>query len=61
MTEEVRAKPAVWRCRHLYPAWITIGTEDQRRARCMGCGHLGPPRTDLAKALRALRDSFVGQ
>lgn len=57
MAEEVQTQSANWRCRHLYPAWVTTGSENQRRARCLGCGELGPPRTDLAKALRALRDT----
>ncbi len=58
MVDELRTRSANWRCRHLYPAWVTTGAENQRRARCLGCGELGPPRTDLSKALRALRDSF---
>ena len=56
MAEGARITSANWRCRHLYPARIMTGTENQRRARCLGCGELGPPRTDLGKALRALRD-----
>jgi hypothetical protein len=58
MAEVARTRSANWRCRHLYPAWITIDTENRRRARCLGCGELGPPQTELAKALRALRDTF---
>ena len=59
MAEVVRTKPTNRPCRHLYPARIALGNEHQRRARCLGCGELGPPRTNLAEALRALRASFV--
>jgi len=59
VAEEEQTKSTSWRCRHLYPVVVVIGPEDERRARCLGCGTLGPSRTDLAKALRALRESFV--
>ena len=58
MAEVARTKSANWRCRQLYPALVTIDTENRQRARCLGCGEFGPPQTELAKALRALRDTF---
>ena len=61
MAEEGRAKSMSWRCSHHYPVQIVAGPGDERRARCLGCGVLGPSRTDLATARRALRESFVGQ
>jgi hypothetical protein len=57
MIEESYAKSARWRCRHLYPVLIVVGTEGERRARCLGCGMLGPSSSDVATALRALRES----
>jgi hypothetical protein len=59
MVEELRTKAANRRCRHLYPAWVTTDDEDRRRARCLGCGQLGPPQVGLATALSTLRDCFV--
>jgi hypothetical protein len=60
MAEAGRMKSISWRCRHLYPFEIVTGPGGGRRARCLGCGVLGPPRTDLAMARRALRESFAG-
>ena len=57
MIEESHAKSASWRCRHLYPVLMVIGPEGERRARCLGCGMLGPSSSDVATALRALRRS----
>jgi hypothetical protein len=61
MAEAEPTKAITWRCRHLYPFEIVTGPRGERRARCFGCGVLGPPRTDLAMARRALRESFAGQ
>jgi len=58
MTKDGQREARGWRCRHLYPALVVTGPEGERRARCLRCGMLGPSRTDLAKALRALRESF---
>jgi hypothetical protein len=57
MIEESLAKSARWRCRHLHPVLIAVGPEGERRARCLGCGMLGPSSSDVATALRALRKS----
>jgi hypothetical protein len=46
-----------WRCGHLYPVQIVIGPEGERRARCLGCGTLGPSSSDMVTALRALKGS----
>lgn len=59
MAEELRIESTNRRCRHLYPAWVTTDKEDRRRARCLGCGQVGPPRLGLATALSALRDCFA--
>jgi hypothetical protein len=59
MAEEGQAKSVNWKCRHLYPILIVTGPEGERRARCLGCGMLGPSRTGLATARRALRESFA--
>jgi hypothetical protein len=61
MAEEGRAKSISWRCRHHYPVQIVTGPGVELRALCLGCGVLGPSRTDLATARRALRESFAGQ
>jgi hypothetical protein len=58
MAVELRTGWANRRCMHLYPARVTTEKEDRRRARCLGCGQLGPPRMGLAAALSALRDRF---
>ena len=59
MAEERQTKSPGWRCRHLYPVLIVTGSGGERRARCLGCGMSGPSATDLAEAMRALRDSFA--
>jgi hypothetical protein len=59
MAEEKQTKSLGWRCRHLYPALIVTAAGGKRRARCLGCGMSGPSETDLAQAMRALRDSFA--
>jgi hypothetical protein len=59
MAEVGQTKSVSWRCRHLYPVLMVTGPEGERRARCLGCGMLGPPRSDLATALRALRKSVA--
>jgi hypothetical protein len=60
MAEEGQRKSISWRCRHLYPVQIVIGPGGDRRARCLGCGVMGPSRTDLATARRALQESSAG-
>jgi hypothetical protein len=59
MAGERHTKSSGWRCRHLYPALIVTGPGGERRATCLGCGMSGPSATDLAGAMRALRDSFA--
>jgi hypothetical protein len=56
---EQQTKSTTWRCRHTYPVQMVIGSEGERRARCLGCGKLGPASTGLASALRSLRESFA--
>lgn len=46
----------VRRCTHLYPVQVFV-TEELRRARCLGCGMVGPASGSLAGAMRALRVS----
>jgi hypothetical protein len=58
MAEPERTKAISWQCRHLYPVQIVNEPGGERRARCFGCGVLGPPRTHVAAARRALRESF---
>jgi hypothetical protein len=57
MIEERHAKSVSWRCGHLYPVRIVSEPEGKRRARCLGCGMLGPSSSDVATALRALKGS----
>jgi len=57
MIAEGHAKPVSWRCRHLYPVQIVTEPEGKRRARCLGCGMLGPSSSDVATALCALKES----
>lgn len=57
MAEERQTKLASWRCRHLHPVLMVTGSAGERRARCLGCGMLGPWQTGLATALRTLRES----
>jgi hypothetical protein len=59
MAEEGQTKSSGWRCRHLYPVLVVTGSGGERRARCLCCGLLGPSVTDLAEAMRALRDSYA--
>ena len=59
MAEEGQTKSVNWKCRHLYPILIVTGPEGERRARCLGCGMLGPWQTGLATALRTLRESVA--
>jgi hypothetical protein len=59
MAEVGQTKSVNWKCRHLQPVLIVTGPEGERRARCLGCGMLGPPRNGLATALRGLRESFA--
>ncbi|MBA4117106.1 MAG: hypothetical protein H0X71_11930 [Rubrobacter sp.] len=47
------------RCAHLYPVRVVV-TEELRRARCLGCGMVGPASGSLAGAMRALRVSVSG-
>jgi hypothetical protein len=57
MAEERHAKSTSWQCKHLYPVLMVTWPEGQRRARCLGCGMLGPSSSNVATALRALRES----
>jgi hypothetical protein len=50
-----RERPAAWRCRHLYPISVE-GAGGAKRARCLGCGEVGPVRAEVAGAMWALRD-----
>ena len=59
MAAEGQTKSSGWRCRHLYPVLVVTEPGGERRARCLGCGMLGPSRTDLATALCALRGSVA--
>lgn len=48
-------RPATtWRCRHLYPISVE-GVGRGKRARCLGCGEVGPVRAEVAGAMWALR------
>jgi Cu/Zn superoxide dismutase len=49
VTEGRERKLASWRHRHLYPALVVTGPDGGRRARCLGCGMPGPPRTGLKR------------
>ena len=52
-----REKPEIWRCDHRYPIVVEkVGGGSSRRARCLGCGALGPDREDVEQAMLALRD-----
>jgi hypothetical protein len=48
-------RPTTWRCRHLYPILVE-GTGLGKRARCLGCGEVGPVRAEVTGAMWALRD-----
>jgi hypothetical protein len=58
--EERQVRLSGWRCRHLHPGLVVIGSGGERRVRCLGCGTWGPSATGLAEAMRALRDSSAG-
>lgn len=47
------------RCAHLYPVRVVVMGE-LRRARCLGCGVVGPASGSLAGAMLALRISVSG-
>ena len=49
-------RPITWRCGHRYPSVVDTTKEGGKRARCLGCGTIGPSRADAAGAMRALRD-----
>jgi hypothetical protein len=52
-----REKPTTWSCDHHYPIVVEkVGGGSSRRARCLGCGALGPDREDVVPAMLALRD-----
>ena len=52
-----RQKPDVWGCEHRYPIEVApTGNGEQQRARCLGCGVLGPERENVEQAMLALRD-----
>ncbi|HEV2743060.1 MAG TPA: hypothetical protein VGV91_07900 [Rubrobacter sp.] len=51
-----REKPETWRCDHHYPIVVEKAGGRSRRARCLGCGALGPDREDVEHAMLALRD-----
>lgn len=53
---EIPEGPTGWRCGHFYPAMVEATGEGSRRARCLGCGKVGPTRAGAAEAMRALRD-----
>jgi hypothetical protein len=59
MAEEGQTRSSGWRCRHLHPGLVVIGSGGERRVRCLGCGAWGPSATGLAEAMRALRRSFA--
>ncbi len=50
-----RERPQVWECDHPYPILVE-GTGRDKRARCLGCGEVGPVRAEVAGAMWALRD-----
>ncbi len=51
-----REKPETWRCDHHYPIVVEkVGGGSSRRARCLGCGAVGPERTGAEQAMLALR------
>jgi hypothetical protein len=54
VVQEARAQIR-WRCKHLYPALVTVVEKGGRCARCLRCGMQGPPRAGLAEAMQALR------
>ena len=58
-----RDKPEIWRCDHHYPILVEkVGGGSSRRARCLGCGAGGPPRSGAEQAMLALRaEAQAGQ
>ena len=48
------------RCKHNYPLLATH-IESGRCVRCMGCGAVGPVRTSLPEAIKALRGATLKQ
>ncbi len=49
-----REKPTIRRCDHRYPILVEkVGGAE--RARCLGCGAVGPPRAGAEQAMLALR------
>ncbi len=49
-----REKPEIWRCDHRYPILVEKAGGAER-ARCLGCGAVGPERTGAEQAMLALR------
>ncbi|HEV2742895.1 MAG TPA: hypothetical protein VGV91_07065 [Rubrobacter sp.] len=49
-----RGKQTAGRCARATPV-VVEPTPEGRRARCLACGQLGPPRPSSARALAALR------
>ncbi len=49
-----RVKPETWRCDHRYPILVERAGGAER-ARCLGCGAVGPPRSGAGQAMLALR------
>ena len=56
-----RVKPETWRCDHRYPVLVERAGGAER-ARCLGCGAVGPPRSGSEQAMVALRaEAQAGQ
>ena len=56
-----REKPTIWRCDHRYPI-VVEKAGGAERARCLGCGAVGPPRSGAEQAMLALRaEAQAGQ
>ncbi len=53
-----RETPNAWRCKHHYPI-VVESTGAEKRARCMGCGWLGPVREGSKEAMLALREEAL--
>ncbi len=49
-----REKPTIRQCAHHYPI-VVERAEGGRRAGCLGCGAVGPPRAGAEQAMLALR------
>ncbi len=54
----VRGKQTAGSCTHGSPV-VVEPIPEGRRARCLACGQLGPPRPNSAWALAALRDGAI--